>query len=251
MQAEAHDGKMPPVPEYDHGAIVRGTGKKICLVFTGHEFADGYRVIRKVLQKHRIQGSFFLTGDFYRNPRLRHVVAGLKKDNHYLGGHSDRHLLYCDWSDRDSLLVSKTEFIRDLKENYAAMEKAGISADKAPFFLPPYEWYNDSIAAWCTQYGLHLVNFTPGTGSNQDWTWPAGDSRYIDSETIYRQILAFEEDQPKGLDGFILLTHLGTDPRRKDKFYNRLDSLLTELERRGYTMVSLGEITGNPIPVNH
>jgi endoglucanase len=42
----------------------------------------------------------------------------------------------------------------------------------ASIFMPPFEWYNDSIAFWSRQYGLQLVNFTPGTSSNQDWTYP-------------------------------------------------------------------------------
>jgi hypothetical protein len=36
----------------------------------------------------------------------------------------------------------------------------------ALFFLPPFEWYNDSNAAWTKQQGIQLVNFTPGTYSN-------------------------------------------------------------------------------------
>ena len=59
--------------DIDHGAVVRGSRgeKKISLVFTGHEFADGYETVRKVLKKHHAPGSFFLTGDFYRNPNSR------------------------------------------------------------------------------------------------------------------------------------------------------------------------------------
>ncbi|MBN1789727.1 MAG: hypothetical protein JW830_04465, partial [Bacteroidales bacterium] len=87
-----------------------------------------------------------------------------------------------------------------------------------------------------------LVNFTPGTSSNQDWTYPELGSQYINSEAIYNRILNYEKDAPGRLNGFILLTHFGTDPRRPDKFYDRLDVLITELERRGYGFVSLGEM---------
>lgn len=37
-----------------------------------------------------------------------------------------------------------------------------------------------------------------------------------------------------GLNGFILLIHIGTDPRRTDKFYNYLPTLINELKNRGY-----------------
>ncbi|MBC7893715.1 MAG: polysaccharide deacetylase family protein, partial [Sphingobacteriaceae bacterium] len=51
--------------------------------------------------------------------------------------------------------------------------------------------------------------------------------------------LDFERKTPLGLNGFVLLFHVSTDPRRTDKFYDRLDALLTELKRRGYGFTRL------------
>jgi len=247
MQAEANLAiSSREAPETDHGAIIRGSRleKEICLVFTGHEFADGFETVRQVLKKHNISGSFFLTGDFFRNPEFAGMINTLRKDGHYLGGHSDKHLLYCDWNNRDSLLVTRSQFINDLKMNYASMKEMGIEAGDARFFLPPYEWYNDSIASWCLQYGLQLINFTQGTTSNQDWTYPELKNQYISSEAIFNHIINYEKDMKDGMNGFIFLTHFGTDPRRKDKFYNQLDRLLTEMEKKGYTFVTLHEMLG-------
>jgi len=78
--------------------------------------------------------------------------------------------LYCDWIKRDSLLVTKKDFTNDLSQNYAGMQKAGINKENAGFFIPPYEWYNDSIAAWTTEFGVQLINYTPGTTSTSDYT---------------------------------------------------------------------------------
>jgi peptidoglycan/xylan/chitin deacetylase (PgdA/CDA1 family) len=233
----------------DRGAIVRGNPvkKQLCLVFTAHEFSDGFRSVTQALKKNKAKGAFFFTGDFYREHHHKSLIRQLIREGHYLGAHSDRHLLYCDWNERDSLLISHDQFIADLKSNYAAMEQFGIKPDRARFFLPPYEWYNDSIALWCKQYGLTLVNFTPGTGSNQDWTWPELGEPYRDSETIFRNILDYENGHENGLGGFILLTHPGPDPRRKDKLYDRLDDLLIELERRGYEFVTLESLLQDKI----
>ncbi len=133
---------------YDHGAIVRGDTniKEIALVFTGDEFGDGGQYITEILEKENIRASFFLTGNFYRNNQFEAVIKKLMQDGNYLGSHSDRHLLYCDWTKRDSLLVSKNEFLDDLNNSYSEMGEFGINAEKASYFLPPYEWYNDSIA---------------------------------------------------------------------------------------------------------
>jgi hypothetical protein len=66
--------------------------------------------------------------------------------------------------------------------------------------------------------------------------------RYLSSDEIYRSIIQREEKDPNGLNGFILLVHIGTDPRRKDKFYYRLEDLVAELEARHYTFVSITEL---------
>ena len=65
---------------------------------------------------HKIKASFFLTGDFCRNKSNREIIEKLKTDGHYIGPHSDKHLLYCSWEKRDSLLVTKKEFLSDLEE---------------------------------------------------------------------------------------------------------------------------------------
>lgn len=245
MQAEAQD-HTPADHELilDHGAIVRGDTRqpRISLVFTGHDRAEGFGTVRKALQTYGIKASFFLTGDFYRNTSFTRMIRTLQREGHYLGGHSGKHLLYCSWDNRDSLLVNKQTFVEDLKDNYASMAAFGIGPEQAPFFLPPYEWYNDSVAAWCQQYGLQLVNFTPGTGSNQDWTYPEQGPRYVSSDSIFSRILSYEEKDPNGMNGFILLTHFGTDPRRPDKFYKRLDALIRELKERGYAFVPIREL---------
>ena len=219
----------------ESGGIIRmdSTRREIFLVFTGHEFADGGSRIREILRHHGVRASFFLTGDFYRNPRFRGLIRGLRADGHYLGGHSNRHLLYASWTKRDSLLVSKKEFLDDLAENYGAMGHCGVMKDSAPWFLPPYEWYNDTIAAWVREAGLTLVDFTPGTRSNADYTIPE-ERNYVSSSAIEQSILFYEKSRPGGLCGFLLLTHIGTDPRRTDKLYNHLDGLILELKRRGY-----------------
>ncbi len=218
------------------GAITRfdTKTKTIRLVFTGHNFYEGGEKIQQTLKNEKIKVSFFFTGDFYRNPECKLLITKLINDGHYLGGHSDKHLLYNDWAKRDSLLVSKQQFEEDLKANYAAMNAFGINQQKAPYFMPPFEWYNQTIANWTNAFGLKLINFTAGTGSNRDYTYPEMDDKYANNQTIMHDILKYEQTNEDGLNGFILLIHLGTDPRRKEKFYDQLDELIKSLKKKGY-----------------
>lgn len=226
-----------------YGGIIRGDSnqKKIALVFTGHEFGEGGDTIRKILKENDIQASFFFTGKFYSNPGFKGLVEKLKADGHYLGAHSDEHLLYCDWNKRDSLLVKKKEFQDDLQRNYARMKWYGITKNKARFFLPPYEWYNDSISAWTKELGLQLINFTPGTRSNADYTTPF-DKNYRTSEEILESIADYDESKPAGLNGFILLFHVGTDPKRTDKVYLHLAELIRYLQAKDYQFQRVDEL---------
>ena len=233
----------------NHGAIIRGdrSTKTLALVFTGDEFADGGAHIRETLRKQKVKGAFFLTGNFYANPSFDELISALKKDGHYLGAHSDKHLLYADWTKRDSLLLAEQEFKDDLLRNYQRMEAFGIKSADAPYFLPPYEWYNQVIAKWTQDLGLQLVNFSPGTRSAADYTFPEMGKRYLSSDKIYESVLQCEESDPHGLNGFMLLVHIGTDPRRTDKFYTWLDELILELKSRGYKFVTINELLGEPV----
>jgi len=243
---EDYSDTLQPNALYFKGALIRTdtSRKNISLVFTAHEFAEGYSTVKQALDKHGIKASFFFTGDFYRNPDYAFLIRELVKEGHYVGAHSDRHLLYAFWENRDSLVVTKTEFTNDLLENYREMKRFGIPKDSALLFLPPFEWYNDSISEWCRQLGITLVNFSPGTIANHDWTIPEPGSLYFSSDSIFKNILAYEESYT--MNGFIMLLHLGTDPRRTDKFYFLLGSLIIELESKGYQFPLLSDLVVFP-----
>ena len=224
-----------------HGAVVRmdTTKKEIWLCFTAHEFADGFDTVLNTLNKHNIKASFFVTGDFCRTHGYDEIIARLKKSGHYIGPHSDKHLLYCSWEKRDSLLVTRNEFMNDIIYNHAELSGHGIGRNKSRVFLPPYEWYNDSISSWSIEEGLIPINISSGTIINQDWTFPEGKP-YYSTHFLLNNLFSYEKE--KGLNGYILLIHPGTDSRRTDKLYLRLDSILNYLEGKNYTFHSFSEI---------
>jgi peptidoglycan/xylan/chitin deacetylase (PgdA/CDA1 family) len=189
--------------------------------------------------------SFFFTGRFYRNANFRSVIRRLKRDGHYLGAHSDEHLLYCDWNTRDKLLISREKFEQDLNRNYAAMRAFGITKNSARFFLPPYEWYNRSVSEWTADLNLRLINFTPGTRSNADYTTPAMKN-YVSTEAILQSIKDHEAHDAAGLNGFILLMHVGVSPERTDKFYDQLDELLDWLKGKDYQLARIDRLLHSP-----
>lgn len=229
--------------ELRDGGIVRGPKdrKRLALEFTGHEFAEGGKTILQVLKKHHARASFFLTGDFLRNPEFDGLVRSLVRDGHYVGPHSDRHLLYCSWEAGKKTLVSRAEFRLDIESNLKELERFGLRRNSLRFWVPAFEWYNADIAQWSAAEGLQLINFTPGTRSNADYTGEA-DKNFVSSEAILKSILEREQSAPDGLNGFLLLMHIGAGPGRRDKMHGRLDALFNALAPRGYRFVRVDEL---------
>ena len=81
--------------------------------------------------------------------------------------------------------------------------------------MPPYEHYNLEIARWAKEMQLGLVNPTPGLLAPADYT-AEGDANFVSSQRILDSIWAKHRTDPKGLNGVVLLMHLGAGDRRKE-----------------------------------
>lgn len=221
---------------YQDGGIIRTdpSVKHIDFVFTAADKADGAERIISTLRKYNIKGGFFFTGEFFE--MYPDVVRRLVAEGHYVGSHSYGHLLYAPWGNRDSLLVTRQEFNEDIFKSYKVLREFGIT--DAPYFIPPYEHYNATISSWARQLGLQVINYTPGTLTNGDYTTPEM-KRYFSSKEILGRIWEYERTDPNGLNGHIMLIHFGTDPARTDKFYDKLPGLIRELRRKGYSFTPL------------
>lgn len=229
---------------HDRGCIIRGPldKKLIALEFTGGYFADGGTTILNELKKRNIKASFFFIGDFYRNPEFRPLIERIRDEGHYLGPHSDKHPLYATWENPPKLLISRKEFDEDLTRNLEEIEKFGIPREKARFFIPPYEHFTEEIAQWTRERGMVLINYTPGTRSHADYM-EDNDPKFVPAQEMVRSVLQKEESDPHGLNGFLLLMHIGAGPgRTRDHLYDHLGALLDELMRRGYRFVRVDEL---------
>jgi len=226
------------------GGITRGPtdAKRIAIVFTGHGYAEGTDTILGELLRHHGHASFFLTGAFLTNQQFIPFVREMEAGGHYVGPHSDGHLLYCDWNPPRKTLVTHDEFRTDLETNLVKLPKSFRKpAHWGRFFLPPFEHYNSEIVSWSADMGLTLINYTPGSRSNADYTGEA-DANFVSSQKIFDSILKQEREDPHGLNGFILLLHVGSGPGRTDKFHYRFGELLDQLTAKGYQLVRVDEL---------
>jgi peptidoglycan/xylan/chitin deacetylase (PgdA/CDA1 family) len=228
----------------DHGAIIKAgpsSEKSIALVFTGDEYGEGLSFIDSVLKQQKVKAGFFFTGRMYRNPLFQNSIKKLINAGHYMGPHSNDHLLYNDWTKRDSLLVSYQQFSEDLDKNLIAMEETDIDINKWQLFIPPYEWWNDSVATWTQWKEMQLFSFTPGTFTNADYTWPEMGKQYKSNEFLMDKIKELIQQGEK-LNGSMVLIHVGTDPRRKEKFYHQLPSIIDLLQKNQFKIKRVDEL---------
>ena len=217
------------------GTIVRVNPdeKVIYLCFTADENFNGAETILKTLKKRRIKGNFFLTGNCMRYAPNQDVIRRIVEEGHYVGGHSDKHVLYCDWGAERPTLMSADSIIADLRANYAELAKFGVPREKAQWFLPPYEHYNAFSVGVLESMGVQVVNYTPGIGTPADYTTPDMKS-YRRAQTLIDGLYQFEKEQ--GLNGALLLIHPGIHPDRpeSERLYNRLDEIIRYLKKKGY-----------------
>ncbi len=236
----AATGEREPVKDR-FGAVTgfRNTGKEVYLLFSAHEYFEGVDIVLDALDRHDVKVSFFFTGDCLRDPGNKETISLIINRGHYVGPHSDAHLLYVPWDvgpERDSLLVTREEFEGDLLENIRALKPYGTGRQDVKWFLPPYEWYNREIVEWTGELGMMVVNFTPGIGTNADYTTPEMDN-YRTSAEIMERLWDYEAEN--GLDGKILLIHPGVGPDRPDPLYVHLYDIIGDLKQKGYHISSL------------
>ncbi len=237
LEARGHTARRAGSFEKDpYGTIVRVNPDKktVYLCFTADVNFNGAETILKTLKKQKVKGNFFLTGNCLRYTPNEAVIRRIVEEGHYVGGHSDKHVLYCDWGADRPTLMSADSIIADVKANYAELAKFGISREDALWFLPPYEHYNDFSVGILEAMGLRVVNYTPGIGTPADYTVPSMKN-YRKAQPLIDGLWKFEKEQ--GLRGALLLIHPGVEESRpqEERLYNRLDEIIRYLKKKGYS----------------
>jgi hypothetical protein len=143
--------------------------------------------------------------------------------------------------------VNEEQFKRDLEDNIREIEKFGVKRAEIRFYIPPFEWYNKQHVVWAKGMGLTLINFTPGTRSTADYTGEK-DKNFVPSNVIFDSILKKEKEDPNGLNGFLLLLHVGAGPGRKDKFFYRFGELMDYFSSKGYKFLRVDDMLSSVPP---
>jgi hypothetical protein len=232
-------GHAPNGIHIQDGAVLRGdsSSKKIALVFIGMPPAKGAKGIGQILAREKIRSSFFLPVEFLKQNAA--IAKQLKAGRHYMGAAGSMEW----WNSGSGVSPDQKAFDYTMQENRRLLKTIGInpvirlSPDKKLNYL-----YN------CDGDGkTYLLNPTPGTLSLAVNILP-GETNYVNSDSIFQDIMAKARQMPYGLNGYFLV--IPTDPpaERADKFYMLIPLLLQDLKNEGYRFVRVDEMLGLAVP---
>ena len=192
--------------------IVWGDTSKNQVIFTfdggdGNQSAEG---ILAALARHHVKGTFFLTGKFVeRNPDLvrRFVAAG-----HEIFSHTYDHPHLTQLSDADVI----DEFTK-----MASVLASTTGASPRPYFRAPYGDRDQRVLDDAFKAGYRSVYWTIDA---HDWEQSTG----VTAQEVHAQIMN------NLAPGTIYLMHFGDTITAQI-----LDQVFTEIENKGYRIVSL------------
>jgi Predicted xylanase/chitin deacetylase len=244
--------KEPVFVEDEYGVVnyVNPDEKCVYLVFTAHfstndngyfENFDGIEPVLNTLAEKGVKGSFFPTGNCFREEKYKASIQRIIDEGHYLSAHSNHHLLLCSEEDRNLTLVSPDSLKADIAGMEAELEAFGLEKSQFCWMIPPYEYYNKETADGLKNLGYKLCNPTAGLETSLDWMGP-DDAGYTSAATLLQNIWDF--DEANTLNGTIILVHAMNYPCRtdEDRLYTHLGEIIDTLRERGYSFGTFKEL---------
>lgn len=174
----------------------------------GNEYTQD---ILKILDKHDVRATFFLTGDWVEKyPEDVKQIAGF---GHDIGNHSESHRNMsqlskevCEWE-----IVSVHEKVRAL---------TGVEMN---LFRAPYGDYDDQLIQTAEEQGYKVVQ----------WSVDSLDWKEYGAKSVIKTVL--ENSELK--NGAIILMHNGAKDTK-----DALESIVLGIKRQGYEIVPISEL---------
>jgi len=228
--------ELPPAPALD---IARASTdrKEVLLTFDGGSNANSTPAILDILKAHGIRATMFLTGEFIQ--RYPELVRRIAREGHTVGNHtfSHPHLTSFSFNGRQSTLPGVTpEFLHSQLSRAAGLYQLATDRTLSPYWRAPFGEYNGAILRWGADAGWRHVYWTPHMDT-LDWVANPSDPLFRTPAQILAGLLRQSRQAPAGMNGGIVLMHLGTEREGESRADTVLESLVKQLEADGYGFV--------------
>ncbi|HEY7678857.1 MAG TPA: polysaccharide deacetylase family protein, partial [Candidatus Methylomirabilis sp.] len=227
--------------------------REVALTFDGGDDSNATEAILDALVSRGVRATMFLTGRYIR--RHPDLVRRMLAEGHEVGNHTNTHPHLTSYA-RDGRQTTLPNVTREfLQAQLRAAEEAFrevAGRPFAPFWRAPYGEHNGEIRAWAAEAGYRHVGWTRDPAGREDldsrdWVADPTSNIYRSSREIRDRILGFGQGNGHGLNGGIVLMHLGTG-RRTDPAHARLPEILDGLAARGYRLVPVSELLRDVAP---
>ena len=218
------------------------------LTFDGGSYAAAADEILDTLASRGVRSTIFVTGAFIR--RFPQVVIRAYEMGHEIGNHTLSHPRLTTYAD-NMAQSTRPEVSRQTVTN--ELEGAArILADRtglrfAPLWRAPYGEYNRDICRWALDAGYLHIGWRQGRSWQQnldsnDWVPDENSSGYRSPEEVFDKIVRIAS-HPGGLNGGIILFHLGTERKqRSQQVHIILGRLIDTLRSMGYEPITVSDL---------
>ncbi len=237
-------------PDYLARDFTRGeiSLKKVALTFDGDYLDNNALPILDALKSKNIKVTFFLTGRFIQN--YANIILRMLQDGHEIGNHTRHHphLTTFEQTRQQDLHPGVTRELlhRELQETEALFKKA-TGKEIMRLWRAPYGEHNDLIRKWAAELGYRQIGWTfnkkmKSSLDTFDWVADTKSQLYRTPDQILKHIIEFDNKSESGLNGGIILMHLGSE-RNGDFPHEIISSLIDSLQARGYEFTKISSMS--------
>ncbi|MCX7725309.1 MAG: polysaccharide deacetylase family protein, partial [Chitinispirillaceae bacterium] len=210
--------------------------KVVSFTFDGGSLANCANAILDTLQSRGVKATMFLSGEFIK--KYPEIVKRIVSDGHECGNHtySHPHLTTYQLNRKHRTLPDVNEVFLDRELLQTAELFFKVTGQKmVPFWRAPYGEFNNEICQWAYMAGYTHIGWRQGKSwfeglDSNDWITDPDMPGYHTPQDFVDKIISIAKSKPYGINGGIILMHLGTNRKKvEDNIHNVLGVLIDSL----------------------
>jgi peptidoglycan/xylan/chitin deacetylase (PgdA/CDA1 family) len=219
------------------------------LTFDGGSSANAAADILDTLASRGVKSTVFLTGAFIK--RYPQIVTRIAAEGHELGNHTMNHPHLTTYAENRTQTtrpgVTRALIVSELTAPEKLLFENAGHLRFAPLWRAPFGEYNQEICEWAFSAGYIHIGWRQGGSwrvnlDSNDWVVNESSQAYKTPQEVFDKIVTIAET-PGGLNGGIILMHLGTDrTKRSEQVHRILGRLIDTLRRMGYKPVTVSTL---------
>jgi len=221
----------------------------VALTFDGGSSANAASAILDTLASRSVKATMFITGEFIR--KYPDVVRRIISEGHECGNHSLKHLhltTYESTGTQKTLSDINKVVIADQLQSADALFFSVTGTHFQPIWRGPYGEFNREICQWGFEAGYFHVGWRQGKTwleglDSNDWIPDSTVKGYRTPEEFLEKITKLASLPPPGINGGIILMHLGTQRvQPQTQTHLILGAVIDTLRAKGFSLVPVTEM---------